>query len=160
MRRSFFSKRVRGYQIHIYWGARYQPPSITTSLIWYEQLPIEEWQQTINYPATQQIWKMQSDSTMKQFLFRREGVSRMSQYRTGEECAMRALYVPSSSGNTIYTVYVYHGKVVGCNCHARRYHPHKFCKHMQAKQAELDHPSCLYCGRRTGGALVYQSCAW
>lgn len=77
-----------------------------------------------------------------------------------EESAMSALPVPSSSGNRTYTVYVLHGKVVGCSCLARRYHPRQVCKHIQAKQAELDQPSCLYCGRRTGGALMCSGCSW
>ena len=52
MRQASHSKRVRGYRIHIYRGARYQPPSITTPLIWREQPPIEEWQRTITNPAS------------------------------------------------------------------------------------------------------------
>ena len=71
MRQSSQSKRVRGYRIHIYRGARYQPPSITTPLIWREHPPIEEWERTINHPATQQAWMIQSGRRMKQFQFRR-----------------------------------------------------------------------------------------
>src|SRR6266566_9323416 len=67
---------------------------------------------------------------------------------------------PGSSGSTTSTVYVHRGKVVGCSCHSRTYHPRQACKHMQAKQAELDLLSCLYCGRRTGGALMCAGCAW
>ncbi|MGZ3628003.1 MAG: hypothetical protein ACXVDN_10085 [Ktedonobacteraceae bacterium] len=52
MRQASHSKRVRGYRIHIYRGARYQPPSITTPLSWREQPPIEEWQRTITNPAS------------------------------------------------------------------------------------------------------------
>ena len=74
--------------------------------------------------------------------------------------AVRAGVVPSSTGLTTYTVYVLHGKVVGCTCQARRYHPRQACKHMLAKQVELDQPSCLYCGRRTGGALMCARCMW
>src|SRR5712692_2093474 len=84
---------------------------------------------------------------------------RKSLYRTREESAMRAVYVSSSSGSTTYTVYVHCGKVVGCSCRFRTYHPRESSKHMQAKQAELDQPSCLYCGRRTGGALTWARCA-
>ena len=36
---------------------------------------------------------------------------RKSLYRTGEERAMRAVHVPSSSGSTTYSVYMHHGKV-------------------------------------------------
>jgi hypothetical protein len=75
MRQLTHSKRVRGYRIYIYRGARYQPSSNTTPLIWREQPPIEEWQRTIDHPATQQAWMMQSGRRMKQFQFRREGVS-------------------------------------------------------------------------------------
>ena len=75
MRHSSQTKRVRGYRIHIYRGAQYQPPSITTPLIWRAQAPIDEWQRTIDHPATQQAWMLQSGRKMKQFQFRREGVS-------------------------------------------------------------------------------------
>jgi hypothetical protein len=68
--------------------------------------------------------------------------------------------VPSLSGRATYIVYIHHGKVVGCSCGARRYHPRKACKHMLAKQDELDQPSCLYCGRRTGGARTCTECMW
>jgi hypothetical protein len=75
MRHSSQSKQVRGYRIHVYQGARYQPPSITTPLMWREDPPMEEWQHTITHPATQQAWMMQSGRKMKQFQFRREGAS-------------------------------------------------------------------------------------
>jgi hypothetical protein len=75
MRQASHSKRVRGYCIHIYRGARYQPPSIITPLIWREHPPIEEWERTITHPATQQAWMMQSGRKMKQFQFHREGAS-------------------------------------------------------------------------------------
>jgi hypothetical protein len=52
MRQASHSKRVRGYRIHIYRGAGYQPPSITTPLIWRKQPPIDEWQRTIDHPAS------------------------------------------------------------------------------------------------------------
>jgi hypothetical protein len=39
MRQSVQSKRVRGYRIHMYRGELYQPPSITTPLLWREQPP-------------------------------------------------------------------------------------------------------------------------
>jgi len=73
MRQASHSKRVRGYRIHIYRGARYQPPSITTPLLWRAQPPVDEWERTITNPATQQAWMLQSGRKMKQF--HREGVS-------------------------------------------------------------------------------------
>jgi hypothetical protein len=77
-----------------------------------------------------------------------------------EEIAMRAVHIPSSSGNTTYIIYMHQGKVIGCSCRWHKYHPRQACKQIQAKQAELDQPSCLYCGRRTGGALMCAGCAW
>jgi hypothetical protein len=35
--------------------------------------------------------------------------------RAGDQSTMIAVPVPSSSGNTTHTVYVHHGKVVGCS---------------------------------------------
>ena len=73
---------------------------------------------------------------------------------------MIAECVASLSGSSTYIVYIHYGKVVGCSCGARRFQPRKACKHMLAKQAELDQPSCVYCGRRTGGALMCAGCMW
>ena len=84
----------------------------------------------------------------------------LGEQRTGDERAMRAVPVPSSTDSITYNLYVHRGKVVGCSCRWRKYHPREACKHMRAKQAELDQPSCLYCGRRTGGALLCGGCAW
>jgi len=69
MRQSVQSKRVRGYRIHMYRGELYQPPSITTPLLWREQPPsrIDNERSTI-----QQAWIMQSGRTMKRYQFRRK----------------------------------------------------------------------------------------
>jgi hypothetical protein len=80
--------------------------------------------------------------------------------RTGDQSTMIAVPVPSSPGYTASTVYWHHGKVVGCSCRSRTYNPSQACKHRQDKQAEIDQSSCLYCGRRTGGALMCGRCAW
>ena len=65
-------KRVRGYQIHVFRGAQYQPASFTTPLMWRERVPLAEWEQVISDPATQQAWIIQSGRKMREFQFRRD----------------------------------------------------------------------------------------
>jgi hypothetical protein len=72
MRQMITGRRVRGYRIHIFRGAREEPPSITTPLMWREDPPLDEWQHTINDPSTQQAWMIRSGRKMKQFQFHRE----------------------------------------------------------------------------------------
>ena len=67
---------------------------------------------------------------------------------------MRAVHVPGSSGSTTSTVYVHHGKVVGCSCSSHTYHPRQSCKHMQDQQAELDQPPAC----TVGAGLAVPSC--
>lgn len=71
MRHTAQTKRVRGYRIHVFRGAGYQPPSLTTPLMWRESPPLEEWQRAITDPATRQAWIIQSGRKMKQFQFHR-----------------------------------------------------------------------------------------
>ena len=66
-------RRCRGYCIHIWRGAQYHPPSITTPLMWCERPPLEEWQRVIADPTTAKAWMIQSGRRMKQFQFQREG---------------------------------------------------------------------------------------
>ena len=65
------SGRVRGYRIHVYCGASFHPPSYTTSLLWRESVPLEEWHAIIADPRTQHAWIIQSGRKMRQFEFRR-----------------------------------------------------------------------------------------
>ena len=62
-------KRVRGYRIHIFRGAGYQPPSFTMPTIWAEQPPLETWQRVIADPATQSAYIIRSGRKMQQFQF-------------------------------------------------------------------------------------------
>lgn len=64
-------KLVRGYRIHVYRGGSYSPPSYTTTTMWCEKPPVEQWQRVIADPTTQQAWMIQSGKRMKQFQFRR-----------------------------------------------------------------------------------------
>ena len=66
-------RRMRGYRIHVFRGAGYQPPSYTTPLLWRESLPLAEWQRIIADPTTQRAWIIQSGRKMHQFEFRRDG---------------------------------------------------------------------------------------
>lgn len=66
------ARRVRGYRIHIWRGAPYQPPSLTTPLLWRESPPVDEWQRVIADPTTAKAWIIQSGHKMKQFQFQRE----------------------------------------------------------------------------------------
>lgn len=72
MRQAATTRRVRGYRIHVFLGAGYQPPSYTTPILWRETPPTREWQQLINDPATQQAWILQSGRKLKQFQFHRD----------------------------------------------------------------------------------------
>ena len=65
------SRRVRGYRIHIFRGAGYQPPSLTTPTIWAEQPPLQKWQEVIADPATQSAYIIRSGRKMREFQFRR-----------------------------------------------------------------------------------------
>lgn len=64
-------RRIRGYRIHVFRGAGYQPPSYTTPLMWRERVPLAEWQRVLDDPATQQAWIIQSGRNMPQFHFQR-----------------------------------------------------------------------------------------
>lgn len=66
-------RRVRGYRIHIWRGAQYHPPSLTTPLMWHESPPLYEWQRVIADPTTTKAWMIQTGRKMKQFFFQREG---------------------------------------------------------------------------------------
>jgi len=70
------TRRLRGYRIHIFRGAQYQPPSLTTPTMWRETPPEVEWQCVISDPATQQAHMIRSGRKMPAFQFRR---------RTGSE---------------------------------------------------------------------------
>jgi len=71
MRQSTQPKRVRGYRIHIFRGAAYQPPSLTTPILWRDSPPVIEWQRVIDDPATLQAWMLRSGRKMLHFQFRR-----------------------------------------------------------------------------------------
>ena len=71
MKPSLHTRRVRGYRIHVFRGAQYHPPSLTTPFMWREQPPLAEWEQVIRDPATQHAWIIQSGRKMRQFQFRR-----------------------------------------------------------------------------------------
>jgi hypothetical protein len=45
------TRRVRGYRIHVFLGAGYQPPSYTTPILWRETPPTREWQQLTSSPG-------------------------------------------------------------------------------------------------------------
>ncbi len=66
-------RRVRGYRIHVFRGAGYQPLSYTTPLLWRERVPLDEWQHIIADPTTQHAWIIQSGRKMRAFEFRRDG---------------------------------------------------------------------------------------
>jgi hypothetical protein len=71
MRQSAQPKRVRGYRIHIFRGATYQPPSFTTPTMWRDSPPMTEWQRVIDDPATLQAWMLRSGRKMPHVQFRR-----------------------------------------------------------------------------------------
>jgi len=79
MKRSNQPKRVRGYRIHIFRGAAYQPPSFTTPTIWRKSPPVSEWQRVIDDPATLQAWMIQSGRKMQHFQFRRKATGSCAQ---------------------------------------------------------------------------------
>jgi len=64
-------RRLRGFRIHIFRGARHQPPSVTTPTLWREQPPVVEWERIINDPATRAAYMIRSGRKMKHFQFSR-----------------------------------------------------------------------------------------
>lgn len=64
-------RKVRGYRIHVFRGAGYEPPSYTTPHVWRETPPVQEWERIIADPATRSAWIVQSGRKMRRFQFRR-----------------------------------------------------------------------------------------
>lgn len=62
---------LRGFRIHVFRGAAYQPPSYTTQTMWREQVPLAEWQRVIDDPSTYSAWIIRSGRKMRNFQFRR-----------------------------------------------------------------------------------------
>lgn len=64
-------RHIRGYRIHVFRGAAYHPPSLTTPTIWAERPPLQKWQEVIADPATQSAYIVRSGRKMREFQFRR-----------------------------------------------------------------------------------------
>jgi len=65
-------RRVRGYRIHIWRGAAYAPPSLTTPIMWRTSPLVSEWQRVIADPSTQQASMLRSGRKMRAFQFCRK----------------------------------------------------------------------------------------
>ena len=68
-------RRVRGYRIHVFRGAAYQPPSLTTPTMWRATPPVAEWQRIISDPSTMRAYIIRSGRKLKQFQYWRQELS-------------------------------------------------------------------------------------